>query len=83
MSEGGQPNRIESFPYDAGGTARRRGEAISIRPPSYQEVRRGSNHTGSGLAVRVCVCRQSPRLVAFCAGLLPVVLPRQRGVKSQ
>ena len=32
MSEGGQPNRMESFPYDAAGTARRRGEAISIRP---------------------------------------------------
>jgi hypothetical protein len=55
MSEGGRPNRIETFPYDVAGTARRRQRVFRFDPLLTMEVRRGSIHTGSGLAVLVCV----------------------------
>ena len=36
-------------------------------PLYHEHVRRGSIHAGSGVAVRVCRYRRSPRLVVFCA----------------
>src|SRR5438552_4065580 len=50
------------------------------RPPPYHEREEGVDSCGLRLLVRVCVCRQWPRLVAFCIAVRPWCDPAPLGL---